>query len=91
MVGSASGPIGIRGFCSSVKGRKKPKNISSRSGCVTFLAKVTPTSRQDRFRLKIVFNRITKGGCRRGRISKGERGDSSLSLECYHMIIDILY
>jgi hypothetical protein len=35
MVGSASGPIGIRGFCSSVKGRKKPKNISSRSGCVT--------------------------------------------------------
>jgi hypothetical protein len=35
MVGSASGPIGIWGFCSSVKRRKKPKNISSCSGCVT--------------------------------------------------------
>jgi hypothetical protein len=33
---------------------------------MVFLAKVTPTPRQDSFRLKIIFNQISKGGCRRG-------------------------
>jgi hypothetical protein len=33
---------------------------------VVFLTKFTPTSRKDNFRMKIIFNWISKGGCRRG-------------------------